>query len=94
MEQLHNTTDDIFHLLQGISVLMTESRFSAIKRHRYYAEALTIPKIREILDKKDFNIDGGKCRNCTRHSLNLLVATLGIVLRGKIFATPFLTLST
>ena len=48
VEQLGNPTDDIFRLLQGLSLLMTESKHNVIKNHRYYNEVLTIPKIKEV----------------------------------------------
>ena len=50
VDQLSNPTDNIFQLLQGLSILMTESKHSGIRNHRYFAEALTIPMVREILE--------------------------------------------
>ena len=95
LEQLQNPTDDISLLLRDLSILMTESRYNPITKHRYYAVALTIPRLRQILNETAFDPKQPKYRNCSRNALNLLAATFGIVLKGKIFNNPFpaLTLS-
>ena len=89
MAQLKYPTDDTFHLPQGLSLLMTKSKHSAIKRRRYYDEALATPMIREILDEEAFKSTDGKYRDCSRNTLNLLAATFGIVLIGKKMPIPF-----
>ena len=89
LEQLQNPTDDISFLLQDLSFLMTESKQNPITRHRYYAVALTIPRFREILNETAFDPTKPKYRTCSRNALNLLAATFGIVLKGKIFNNPF-----
>ena len=72
---------------------MTESKRNIIQRHRYYNEMLTIPKIKEVLNEVQMPSNVGTYRDYTKNALNLLAATFGIALSGKIFANPFLALT-
>ena len=42
-------TDDIFKLLEGLSLIIGDSRYGAIQKRNYYEEMMKIPKIREIV---------------------------------------------
>ena len=92
--QLKDPTDDIIVLLRDLSLLMITSKHSYVQRSQCYDEVLRIPKIREILKEPNKATPDGKCENFLRNALNMLAATFGIALKGRIFNNPFPAIST
>ena len=97
MQQLREPTDNMFALLQVLSLLMIESQHSPIPRQRYFYEVLTIPAIKKALDEEDSMSPispDGKCRPSSRNALNMMAATFDSDVKGPIFSNPFPALTT
>ena len=94
LDQLTNSTYDIYPLLEGLSQLMEDSKRDKTPRGMYYNEILTIPAIRERLGiSHDKELDG-TCPPAAKAAVTMLATTFGIALEWQDKNGPFPGLST